>query len=366
MNQSYAEVENKKPKVLMYYTYADKIGGPLTYINTLINSKLKDDFEFKTLFQGKAPGGLDIVLMKDMIAKIKAEKPDILHVHGVQSEGLYGVLAGKIAGCKNVVMTVHGFAFDDSVYHGIKKFLYKFIVEPLTVRLADKVYCVCEFASKRFIVRKNAKKSGNFGYIHNPAPELIRKETRENVRKRLSVSDEDIVFCISARLSKEKGFDILGEIVRQAKIKTNNKFKFLVLGDGAYKDEFVCDVNEEIENGTVIMTGSTDRVADYLAASDAFIFPSYHENLSIAILEACLSELPCIVSNVGGNPEIIENDINGFVINSFEPDDYVEKIVFLTENPEIRKEMGRKNKEIISEKFSLDHICDQVKKVYLG
>ena len=103
----------------MYYSYENKIGGPLTYINTIINSELKKEHKFFTLFQNKAPGGLDISLLKKMIMEIKRIKPDIVHVHGAQSEGFYGVLAAKLAGKCKIVTTVHGFAFDDSSCKGL-------------------------------------------------------------------------------------------------------------------------------------------------------------------------------------------------------------------------------------------------------
>ncbi len=363
MNQFYTEKGNK-PKVLMYYTFADKIGGPLTYINTIINSKLQEVFQFKTLFQEKAPGGLDLGLLKDMVTAIKAENPDVLHVHGVQSEGFYGVLAGKLAGCKKIIMTVHGLAFDDSIYHGVKKFLYKNIIEPWAIRNCDKLYCVCEFTSKRDIIKNNAKKSGNLGHIHNPAPDLMQTESREDVRKRLSLTDDDVVFCIASRLSREKGFDILVDIVKEAIIKTDGKFKLLVLGDGNYGEEFKKELNEEIKNNNVIMVGRTDRVADYLYASDGFVFPSYHENLSIALLEACKAGIPSVVSFVGGNPEVIENGVNGFTIKEFNVNDYVEKIVTLTQNSDLRKAMGNKAKEIADTKFSADFIFGQIEKAY--
>ena len=113
------------PKVLMYYSYGDRIGGPLTYINTIINSPLKEKYEFVTCYQNQAPGGFDGQMLQRMTEQIKKEKPDIVHVHGAQSEGFYGVLAAKRAGCKCIVMTVHGFAFDDKGCTGIKHFLYK-------------------------------------------------------------------------------------------------------------------------------------------------------------------------------------------------------------------------------------------------
>ena len=351
------------PKVLMYYSYGDKIGGPLTYINTVINSPLKEKYEFVTCYQNQSPGGWDRKMLQRMVDTIKKEKPDIVHIHGAQSEGFYGVLSAKKAGCKCIVMTVHGFAFDAKNCKGIKHFLYKHVVEPYSLRRADKVYCVCEFASKRKIIKKNCKKN-NCGYIHNTVPELIVQEDRRSVRKRYGIDDNDVVFTISGRLTKDKGFPVLEKVIKLLNEKTAIPYKLFVIGDGPYRKIFSENMSQEIGAGQIIFTGHTNRVPDYLAASDVFIFPSYHENLSIALLEACASSLPCIVSNVGGNSEIISDGENGFVIDGFQPENYVDKMLFYLENKDTIKEMGVRAYHTSKTKFSLTMMCDKIDEVY--
>ena len=138
---------NKNKKVLMYYSYGNKVGGPLTYINTIINSELNAEYDFVTCFQNMPSGGINIKLLKRMTKIIKKENPYIVHVHGLQSEGFYGVLAAKLAGCKKIVVTVHGFSFDSQKISKVKQFLYRYFVEPITIRMADKIYCVCNILS---------------------------------------------------------------------------------------------------------------------------------------------------------------------------------------------------------------------------
>ena len=350
------------PKILMYYSYGDKIGGPLTYINTIINSSLKEKYEFVTCYQNQSPGGWDRKLLNRMVDTIKKEKPDIVHVHGAQSEGFYGVLAAKKAGCR-CIMTVHGFAFDAKNCRGIKKILYKHVVEPYSLRKSDKVYCVCEFASRREIIRKNCRKN-NYGFIHNTTPKLIVQDGREVVRQRYGIHMDDIVFAIAGRISKDKGFPVIERCVKLLNEKTTIPYKLLVIGDGPYKKTFSENMHKEIEAGQILFTGHTNRVPDYLSASDVFIFPSYHENMSIALLEACASSLPCIVSNVGGNAEIISDGDNGFVINGFEAEDYVEKMLFFLRNKDGIEKMGARAYQISNTKFSLETMINKIDEVY--
>ena len=347
----------------MYYSYGDRIGGPLTYINTIINSPLKEKYEFVTCYQNQAPGGFDGQMLQRMTEQIKKEKPDIVHVHGAQSEGFYGVLAAKRAGCKCIVMTVHGFAFDDKGCTGIKHFLYKNIVEPWSLRRSDFVYCVCEFASKRDIIKKNCKKN-NCGYIHNTVGELYRTASREDVRRDLGINENDTVFAISGRISREKGFPVLEKAVEILNEKSDKPFKILIIGDGPYKRTFCSNMADCIEKEQIILTGQTNRVPDYLSAADAYVFPSYHENLSIALLEACKMSLPCIVSNVGGNAEIVTNGENGFVIDGFDAEKYAEKMLCFIESKEKINEMGKAARRIADAKFSIDKMCEKIDEVY--
>ena len=351
------------PKVLMYYSYGDRIGGPLTYINTIINSPLKEKYNFVTCYQNQAPGGRDGKMLKRMTEQIKKEKPDIVHVHGAQSEGFYGVLAAKRAGCKCIVMTVHGFAFDDKGCTGVKHFLYKNIIEPYSLRRSNKVYCVCEFASKREIIKKNCKKN-DCGYIHNTVGELYIEASRQETRSALGIGSEDTVFAISGRLARDKGFPVLEKAIGILNGKTDKPFKLIVIGDGPYRQAFSESMSREIASGQIILVGQTNKVPDYLAASDAFVFPSYHENLSIALLEACKSCLPCIVSNVGGNAEIISNNENGYVIDGFDPEDYTEKMLCFIENKAEMIKMGNKAKHTADTKFSLEEMCRKIDEVY--
>ena len=346
----------------MYYTYDNTIGGSLRYLNTVKNSELKDKYEFSTCFQGMAPKGLNLRLLRRMVKKIKEIGPDIVHIHGVQSEGLYGAVAAKLAGCKYVLMIVHGFAHDGSCYGRAKHLIYKHIVEPIALRLCDGVYCVSKAASERKIITRNCKKN-NLGYIHNGVPALHLTTERAVMRETLNVAEDEFVFCCSGRLVIDKGYDVIAQAIKQLN-NEGKSFRFIAIGDGDYRRAFSELLQEEIAAGQVIVTGQTDKVADYLNASDAFVFASRHENLSLALLEACQSGLPCIASNVGGNPEVIIDNQCGFVIDGFESEKFAEKMRFLMENPDRTAEMGKAAKDRVATQFSLSKMCRELDEVY--
>lgn len=351
-------LQEKKPVVVQYFTYADRIGGPLTYIHTLVDSDLQQHYDLQTCFQNKAPGGINIALLKEMTARLRLLKPHIVHIHGVQSEGFYGVLAARLAGCKHIVMTVHGFAHDAANCTGVKHFLYKNIIEPLALRWSDRVYCVCDFAARRPIVQRNA---GKGGYIHNCVPAMTPGTDRQQMRRELGFTETDKVFAICGRVTRDKGFDIFEKAVEKIE---DEHFRLLVIGDGDYRPTFESNMAEYIRSGRIVMAGKTDRVADYLGASDGFIFPSYHENLSIAVLEACASGLACVVSDAGGNPEIITDGKDGTVVKGFDPADYARAVTELLRDPERMKTYQQEAKRTAQQRFSKEKMIQEVKSIY--
>ena len=193
---------------------------------------------------------------------------------------------------------------------------------------------------------------------------LEPKQSRQQVRSRYNIGQEETVFCIAGRLSREKGFDLLADAVKILNESNAPAFRLLVLGDGPYRGQFSRQMEAEIENGQVILVGQTDDVASYLSASDVFIFPSYHENLSIALLEACASGLPCIAGNVGGNAEIIQDGKSGYLLDSLCAEAFADKAKNLIEDVPLRKQMGEYAKKDILERFSLTRMCQKIHEVY--
>jgi len=350
-------------KVMQHVIPTSGMGGTLTEYKRLVNSELSHRYCFVPLVQTISTKNLGFNLMIDLYKKIKRENPDILHIRGLQSEGFFCLLAGKMAGCKNIVVCVHGFYFDRLEISKLKNFIFRRIIEPLTLRFADCVYCVCDYAVKRDIIQKNAKHL--FGFIHNSAPDfsdLDRIQMRKEFRNNLNITDNNIVITTIGRISKDKGFDILIEVIK--KLKVFGDLIFLIVGDGPYLEYTQLALRSEIEAGKVIFTGKTNEVSAALFGSDIFAFPTFHENLSFALLEACAASLPSVVTNVGGNPEIIVDGETGLLVPANNSDEFVLKLKTLIESQSLRIEMGTKSRIRVKTVFSESSNLIQIEKIY--
>ena len=91
-------------------------------------------------------------------------------------------------------------------------------------------------------------------------------------------------------------------------------------------------------------------------ASDIFVFPSYYERETFGIvnIEAMSWGLPVISSTEGAIPEIVQNGVTGFIVNSKAPKEIADRIITLVNNPDLRKKMGMKGKEVFRSKYTIE------------
>ena len=99
-------------------------------------------------------------------------------------------------------------------------------------------------------------------------------------------------------------------------------------------------------------------------AADVFVFPSFHENLPIALLEAGKMGLPCIASCVGGIPEVVRDGETGFLIKDNSACSYKEMMEILMKDVPLRNKMGLRMREDIENRFSMSLMCERIKRVY--
>ena len=99
-----------------------------------------------------------------------------------------------------------------------------------------------------------------------------------------------------------------------------------------------------------------------MQVSDIFYHQSFHEGLTMSVIEAMHFGLPVVVSNVRGNRDLIDK-IGGFVTNSKDVDKQTEALIYLLENPNKCKDMGEYNMRKAT-KYYIDVVREQLKDIY--
>jgi glycosyltransferase involved in cell wall biosynthesis len=103
---------------------------------------------------------------------------------------------------------------------------------------------------------------------------------------------------------------------------------------------------------------------EWIRNADIFVFPSHSEGMPMAVIEAMASGLPVVASNVGGLPDLIQNGVNGILIDPGCPDQLAAALIDLASDENLRCSMGEKSLQLAKEKFDIEQHVAQLVGIY--
>jgi glycosyltransferase involved in cell wall biosynthesis len=142
---------------------------------------------------------------------------------------------------------------------------------------------------------------------------------RDVVRKQFGFNEADFVLSFLGRIDHQKRLDFLIGILT----RLDSRFKLLLIGDGDERESLQYSANRNYLSARVIITGWLDGGASLLSGADLFCLPSKWEGLPLAGIEALNAGLPILATNFDGASELIENGINGWIIDELSMDKWV-------------------------------------------
>jgi glycosyltransferase involved in cell wall biosynthesis len=207
-------------------------------------------------------------------------------------------------------------------------------------------------------------------YVIYNGVDIERFKPRSNwieLRRELGLDPDKKVVLFVGRLYHRKGLETLLKSVPLV-LKEFSNVKFVISGTGfKQKEESLRNLAKEldIEDHVTFLGYVPDNKLPLLySASDIFVLPAIYENFPFAILEAQATGLPVISTNVGGIPEFLVDNENGFVIEPRDPIQLTQKVLTLLQNQRLAKEMGDLGRKLIEEKFDWRLITRQVIDLY--
>ena len=141
--------------------------------------------------------------------------------------------------------------------------------------------------------------------------------------------------------------------------------KLVLVGDGVERSRLE-ELAERLDlNDCIQFAGQVpqERVPQVMNQADVFAMSSLSEGFPVVLLEAMAAGLPIVATNVGGIPDIVEEGVNGCLVNAKSPDEIAEKILILLQNDEILKKIAANNREK-AELFTWDKITGTVENIY--
>lgn len=177
-------------------------------------------------------------------------------------------------------------------------------------------------------------------------------------------NDNDTIIVTVGRLIPLKRQ--IHQVSELSSILKGNNTKLLIVGNGPDYQSLKNLIQEKGLNDKVLLLGERNDVQSILDIADIFILASESEGLSCSIIEAMSAGLPCIVSNVGGNRELIINNKNGYLFQLYDQDQFREAVMRLINDADKRKKMGRESKEIVLHKFSMEIMTQNYIQAYFN
>ncbi len=236
-------------------------------------------------------------------------RPSIVHLNSSKVSGL-GALAAYLARVPRIIFTAHAWAFTESRSSFSK--LFFLVAHYVTVFLSDKTILVSgalhahtekwPFVREKMVVIRHGI---------SPTDLLSRKEARRILIERdprLADKENDLWVGTIAELHHNKGIDV-GIEAWQEKVPENAQW--IVIGEGEREAELKA---KSEETSPIHFVGFIPDAQTLMNAFDIFFLPSRTEALGYVLLEAGNASLPVIATNVGGIPEIIENEKTGLLV----------------------------------------------------
>lgn len=295
------------------------------------------------------------IAIKKLKKLIQDEKYDLVHTHTPVASACVRLACRKMKDVK-VFYTAHGFHFFKGaplknwlIYYPIERWLARYTDVIITINKED--YNIAQgFKAKKVVyipgVGVDVKKFGNM------IVDSIKK------RKELGILDDEFALLSVGELSKRKNH----QVVINALAKLNNpNIKYFICGQGTL-EEYLKDKAKDL-NVNVNFLGFRKDISEICAATDLFILPSYQEGLPVSVMEAMAAGLPCIVSKVRGNVDLIDDGINGYLCDPNDIDGFAKTIGKVINDTELKKTMGRINIEKIK-KYDKEIIKEEMRKIY--
>ena len=306
---------------------------------------------------GIADKSLDIKAISELKKIFVREKPDLVHTHASMSARI----AARQAGAK-VVYTRH------SVFPPSKKISVgpgKIINGAINNYLADGIIAVAEAAKENLtdtgVSEKKIRVILNGVDGLQPANEFQKLE----IRKRFGVKIGEKVISIVARLEDIKGHEYFIEAAKEL-LDKGIKLRFFIAGTGSYEEVLKQKVTALGLDDSVIFTGFIKDVDKLMSITDIQVNASYvTEATSLALLEGMSIGVPAVVSDFGGNPGVIKNGVNGFVVPKQNSKALAEGIEKLLTNSALYKKMKASAIEVFNETFTAKAMTRNTERYYL-
>ncbi len=379
--------KNNKKITIAAGSFWPEIGGPSSYIKLIIPEFIRSGFDIDLAVRSKKKkypedAGLEYKVYRIRDLPIKAfnyaryflkllkiaKTSDIIYAQGPVSSGYPAYLANKFLKKKLAVKITGDYAWEQhSLKNGIvdvldfqnKKLAGKFNtlrkIQKKVCQAADVVIVPSKFLAK--VVGYWGVKDKDIKVIYNGTDFKPLSVEKEKARREIGIPG-NIILSVG-RLVPWKGFKMLIKIMPEL-LRDYQFARLVIVGDGPEMESLEIMKNNMGLNNKVYLVGkkSQEELKTYLAAADMFVFNTAYEGFSHQLLETMAAGVPVITTNAGGNPELVKQGENGFMVKYNDELNLTEAIKAVFEHEDIREKFIEEGKKT-AEKFTVQKMADE-------
>lgn len=296
----------------------------------------------------------------ELIELLRSEQFDCIHCN-TPIGGLLGRLAGRKCKVKKVIYQVHGFHF----YKGapLKNWLFYYPVERWLARYTDIIITINNEdyeRAQKFKLRNHGKACYIPGVGIDTSQYHNDRQCRLEKRRELGLHENDIALISMGDLIERKNYPVAIEAI--AKVGKPH-LHYYICGQGAIEEKLVTFTKELHMERQVHFLGYRPDIKELLQAADIYLFTTLQEGLSRSLMEAMASGLPCIVSNIRGNIDLIEDGKGGYLVPVDDTNGFAETIRILADNPDVRMKMAKVNRDKVKQ-FDVRNVKREIQAIY--
>jgi L-malate glycosyltransferase len=300
----------------------------------------------------------DLVLATKMAEVTARHNLDILHVHYAIPHSISAYLAKMMASGRKVpfVTTLHG--TDITLVGNDRSYL------PITrfgIEQSDAVTAVSEYLKQRtideFQIKRPITVVPNFVNC-----DVYGRATDPALRPRFANADQAIFIHISNFRPLKRVEDVVATFAR---VHKSYPAKLLMVGDGPErpKAEWIADTLGVSQD--VMFVGKQNDMVPFLSVADVLLLPSESESFGLVALEAMACEVPVVATRIGGLPEVVEHEEDGFLLGLGDVAGMAEACIRMVKDPQLRSEMGKSARQHALRNFCSTKIVRHYEHLYL-
>jgi len=288
----------------------------------------------------------------------------VVHVHNTKS-CLY-LLPASFLSRTPVIYTVHGSGSEQFAYNsGMNR------VHRLGTRVIHRYVAVSEDARDRLVqdagvpVQKTSVVRNGIDLQSFGSSGSTSAEERRMSRQRFGIPEKSFVIGSVGRFSVEKNYPLLVQAFTAFARQFQERSPTLVLvGDGPDRHRIEDAIRMSGVGECCVLPGVQTDIRSWLQSMDVFCLSSDTEGTSITLLEAGACGLPCVVTEVGGNADVVVHESSGIVVPQGNAEALSQAFSRLMRNPAERDDFGQRMAQRVVAEYSMDQMVDAYLRLY--